>query len=808
LALDLVCPGDCDGSGAVTVDELVRGANISIGETPIDDCPSFDVNGDGAVTVDELIAAVNAALFGCPMRMPALVSSDPPTQAQAVPVTAWIRLDFAGPVPTSALQGFRLACDGDDHGLTVSAIAPDTLVANPDGQLPPAASCTLTWPGPDSAVTLPFTTAPSNTSVEVLYDRTNGRLTDPFPDDVWLTADATTPNGTRLAVPIPTGPSDLQGIFKALLPQANLLDGFSPIAHFVIEVADAIDATSVPQTSADSLDPLATVALFDVAAGSAQFGARIPFQLQVRNNDHSVSGATSNTMLIFPSIPLTPGGRYGLLITRRALAEGARPFEPSAFFRAAVAGPVAGEPPVVGQVRSLAAEVLAVAVRAVPPIPVDDIALAVRISIRSTDSIPADLLAIKEQVLAAAPPAYTITSVEPDSVSGSDVAAIVSGTWQSPDWRRGVNLARDAGGRPTETHINSVPFTLALPKAALAGPVPIIMYQHGNPGSAEAEVPTHARQSLAGAGFAVIGFTDNLNREVSAGLTDEVAAVSAQVQAVFFALVQNRKLPDYWVETNAEQIAFLRMIQNLGGLDVLPIGAVDGVPDLNPAAPLQYLGISEGANHAPGFLPYAPEMRAAALVAGGARLAEVLIHQQAEEFLTQLGPLFPSLTPADIWVGLSLFQTIYDVQDPHNHGRFIYRDPLAIAGTTQKASILLVEGLNDTMVPNNATESLAWAIGPIPHLKPVQRRVPFLETVDSPVVANIDEHTTAAFYQYVPVGVPGIPPSPGCVVLPPSIGGEGHFCAQSAAESLQQRVVFFQSTVRDGVPTIIDPLAP
>jgi hypothetical protein len=249
------------------------------------------------------------------------------------------------------------------------------------------------------------------------------------------------------------------------------------------------------------------------------------------------------------------------------------------------------------------------------------------------------------------------------------------------------------------------------------------------------------------------------------------------------------------------------MIEGLGALDVLPIGEPDGVPDLDPGRPLTYVGISQGANYAPGVLPYAPELRAAAVMVGGARLAEVLIHQQPGAFLEQLGAFYPNMTPADIWTALALFQTIYDNQDEHNHARFIYRSPLVIAGETRKASVLLVEGLNDTLVPNHATESLAWAMGPLPHLLPVQRAVPFLDTASGPVVANVDAETTAAFYQYVPVGVPGIDPTPGCVVLAPRNAMEGHYCAQGAAESERQRVVFFQTALTETAPTIIDPLS-
>ena len=795
-----VCVGDCDGNGNVSVDELVTGVTLALGNVPAAPCSAF---GNAPVTIDALILAVNAALYGCPVSStPPLLSSDPPDGATQVPRTAWIRLTFSDHVESGALRGFDLLCGDAAHDVAVSRVTAAVLVANPAGELPADAECVLGWSGPNGRATVRFSTAAMGAPATVFYDRTDARRTNPFPDDMWLTPDTTEPNGFRLAVPVPAGPADVQGIFKALLPEANRLDGFSPIAHFVVELSDAPDAASLPQTAADSLDPLATVGLFDLSHGSARFGQRIPFQLHIRT-DANTQGVISHSLLIFPSIPLTPGGRYGLVITRRALVDAMRPLESSAFFRAAIGPPTAGEPAAAAPVRRLAGEVLdCVGSSAIPPIPADDVALALRMSVRTTDDIPSDLTAIKEQVLARPPPAMTVTSVQPNSAGDSDVAAIVRGTWQAPDWRSGMYLQYDASGRPVQTHTNAVPFILALPKAALDHPVPITMYQHGNPGSAENEVPSSARRYLAAAGFAVIGFTDNLNREVSVNVADPDKE-TAQVSAIFFALVQHRKVPDYWVETHAEQIAFVRAFQGLGAFDVLPIGAPDGRPDLDVSAPLTYVGISEGANHGPGVLPYAPEIRAAALVAGGERLVEVLIHQQAQAFITTLGPVFPNLTAADIWACLALFQTIFDKQDPHNHARFIYRDPVTIAGSTRKASILLLKGLNDTMVPNNATESLAWAMGPIPHLEPVQRAVPFLDLVDGPVIANVDAETTAAFYQYVPVGVAGIDPTPGCATYGER---EGHFCAQIAPESLRQRVVFFQTALRNPAPTIIDPL--
>jgi hypothetical protein len=55
-------PGDCNGDGQVSIDELILGVNIALGIQPVTACPAFDTNADGQVSIDELIAAVNVAL--------------------------------------------------------------------------------------------------------------------------------------------------------------------------------------------------------------------------------------------------------------------------------------------------------------------------------------------------------------------------------------------------------------------------------------------------------------------------------------------------------------------------------------------------------------------------------------------------------------------------------------------------------------------------------------------------------------------------------------------------------------------------
>src|SRR5215470_10301302 len=59
------CPGDCDGSGDVTINELIVMVNIALGSAPVSDCPAGDIDGNGEIAISEIIAAVNAALNGC-----------------------------------------------------------------------------------------------------------------------------------------------------------------------------------------------------------------------------------------------------------------------------------------------------------------------------------------------------------------------------------------------------------------------------------------------------------------------------------------------------------------------------------------------------------------------------------------------------------------------------------------------------------------------------------------------------------------------------------------------------------------------
>lgn len=764
--------------------------------------------------------AAHRLAFHTPAALPA-VRETAPTEADAGwPRSEWLRLALSAPADPEALESLQLSCAGRLHAVSVHAVTPDVLALDPAGELPPGSDCVLAWRAGGGTGRLTFATAPAGPPVTVLYDRENERASAPFPDDYWLASNPADPSERGLRVSLRGFGLPDQWLMNALTTGVRELDGFSPVGHVTIELSAVPDAASLPQTSRDSLDPFATVTLLDVTAGDRAYGTRVPFVLEARSE--STTGPLEHALLLFPSVSLTAGHSYGVVVTRRVRADAGRPFEPSDFFRR-VLEPAAGDSWTIERTRAIVRDVLTAAERASPPIERADIAFAARFTIRSLDGITDDLLSMRQALYEMPAPAIEIRSVGPESqrqqARGSAVAAIVRGSFQAPDWRGpGRQLVRDpVTGAPLVQRVREVPFVLTLPLAAREGPVPVVMFQHGNPGSAD-EVLERSRRSLAAAGFAVIGFTDALNREVSPPGLSESARAQRQMVDLLFRILATGRMPDYFVQTTAEQLAFIRAIGEVAKIPRFALrrsqGAVFGI---DASMPLLYLGISEGAHYGPMLLPYAPEVRAAALVAPGRRFSEVLMHQEPELLLAPLAFLgFGKLSPVDVWVVLALIQSIFDPQEPHLFAPHLYRQPLAI-DPPQRASVLVVEGVDDSLVPNHATRALARALGPLVQLVPSngergadgERAVLGLETARGRLAGNVDADTTAGFYEFVPQGVAGVTPTPGCSSPPLSerSAREGHFCAQSAAEALRQRSQFFRSALAGGAPEIVDPVA-
>ena len=97
------CVGDCDGSGAVDVSEVIRCVGMAVG-TGGGDCARCDVNGDTVVSINEIVAAVSSLLAGCAGRDP----YEPDNS-----------LSLASPIDCGELQLHDLSIRGDDDWVRI-----------------------------------------------------------------------------------------------------------------------------------------------------------------------------------------------------------------------------------------------------------------------------------------------------------------------------------------------------------------------------------------------------------------------------------------------------------------------------------------------------------------------------------------------------------------------------------------------------------------------------------------------------------------------------------------------------------------
>lgn len=100
----LSCAGNCRSVSArrVTIDELMTGIGIALGQQPLKMCWAFDVNHDGLVGIEELVLAVTAAMYGCGGHAPTSTPTVTPT-ISGTPTTT----STGGPSSTSSPSATR-----------------------------------------------------------------------------------------------------------------------------------------------------------------------------------------------------------------------------------------------------------------------------------------------------------------------------------------------------------------------------------------------------------------------------------------------------------------------------------------------------------------------------------------------------------------------------------------------------------------------------------------------------------------------------------------------------------------------------
>ncbi|HUI24637.1 MAG TPA: hypothetical protein VL403_01035 [Candidatus Kryptonia bacterium] len=149
------CVGDCDANGRLTVDELVTGVAIALGNLLLDQCSGFDRDNDQHVGVDELVRAVDDALYGCGVIPPTLAPTFTPTQTAtptATPTPSQTPTVTPTPTftPTQGPPNVAGQWREDQYALasTTCPAAINNVITSQLSQLPPCVY-TLTQSGPN-----------------------------------------------------------------------------------------------------------------------------------------------------------------------------------------------------------------------------------------------------------------------------------------------------------------------------------------------------------------------------------------------------------------------------------------------------------------------------------------------------------------------------------------------------------------------------------------------------------------------------------------------------------------------------------
>jgi dienelactone hydrolase len=428
--------------------------------------------------------------------------------------------------------------------------------------------------------------------------------------------------------------------------------------------------------------------------------------------------------------------------------------------------------------RAALAPVLAGLAALPAPVLPGDLALAVGVTVRSVFSDPSDWVSVKEQYLAAAPPVLDVTSTEPSATQ-----VVYRGTVTLPLWLNDpalTEITRDEGGAPVALGTDDVPFVFRVPVGAPT-PMPIVIYQHGNPGSPN-EVLSSRQTFLLEEGYAVVGIQDLQNRRFGEDIANQTTQIIGRL-----GFQNGQALTNF--QTHADMMGLLRAIQGMG--------VAGNFPEVDPDRIL-FKGISFGAHDSLGFLPFAPEILAAASYVGSGRLYHANLHQiDYSDLLTGVIDALPGARPRDVIAGFAALQIEQDRDDPYLMARYLYREPLAIEGLsdTTPPSLLWIEGIGDSLVPNFATRATAVELG-LPTLPPVAVSSPVLTEVAAPVASNIAPGVTGAHAQYDPATTES------CLDAGQA---EGHFCAQISSEAEAQVEHLFE-TALEGAPEIVRTL--
>ncbi|MBS2011647.1 MAG: hypothetical protein JST00_01940 [Deltaproteobacteria bacterium] len=571
----------------------------------------------------------------------------------------------------------------------------------------------------------------------VLYGAQKDTRLSPWPSNRYARTDATTKTGLRLDLRADTSADQVvrEPSFAGTVSALNRLDGFSTIGPLVVGFSKEIDPAGAEKA----------MRIVDVDDASPTKGKAIEVLPLYYSTVDSDAVVEDYTLLVHPLEPLRQRTRYAFVMGEgiRTAKDGAPVVASSGTERL-----LSDEP---GEYAESVRRALPVAVTATGWAK-ESVRLA---TVFTTASVRDVVEAIGIERRAAPPPRQASPFTLEKKGEGADKRARFVGRFEAPEYRRAKPPSGtgtfDVGpdGRPVLQKTTSLEAYLAFSDATRSGPRPVVVFGHGLGGDKDSVWGTAER--LAQLGVVVVGIDAPEHGSRSDPPTKDGKSDLFQSVTGFFAANPETKqfdmerVRDNFRQMGSDQLELVRFLQTLGSLDLLPLGAPDGIPDLDTSRIL-YLGHSFGSVLGPLVGALSPEIVAACWNVGGNGLATLI--RDSGLFSILVDAFRPPGTPkADVAKFFAIAQAILDPGDPGNYARFTTLEPLPGVVAWRPKDVLLQEVQADTIVPNTSTEILARALG-LPLAGIPTHPVPGAPSIGYPVRANLPSGATGALVQF------------------------------------------------------------
>lgn len=590
--------------------------------------------------------------------------------------------------------------------------------------------------------------APGKPPVEAIYGPALSTMLTPFPSDRYTTPDATAPTGLRAAVSAQTTGDPLLTTYPAVLDQVNELDGFSTSGGVFVSFTGPIDLHGIvidetleppvldpPRDAHDYAKAGSPFVLVDVDPKSPEHGkARgiVPRWWAQPKSDYYLFDEF--TLLAQPATPLLPGTRYLFAVTKSLKGADGAPVARSAETERLLSGAATG---------AYAEQVIEGVKEAEASLGISR-ADMVLVTAFTTASVIDDMVALAGRARMSPPPAL----VDPWTVEtplGADGRVRFRATFEAPEYRTpkpGGKWVLE-GGAPKEQKKEALEVFLAFSDGTKSGPRPVVIFQHGLGGDKDGCAGTSERLKALNAAVIAIDSPEHGARgPLEQNLITSVFG--------FFGIDEKtssfdmQKARDNFRQMASDQLELVRFINTLGTLDILPVGAPDGVPDLDVSRVL-YIGHSFGSVQGPTAMALAPEIKHAVWNVGGDNLTMLI--RDSGLFSIMVNSLRPPGTSDGALARFfAVTQGIIDPGDPVNFARFAALDALPGSTAWQPRDVLIQEVIDDGIVPNSTSEALARAAG-LTQMDPI-RPISGLSPVSGPVTGNMAAGATGVISQF------------------------------------------------------------